>query len=86
MHPTKDKPGEKIKFKIDDNPSPGQYAAAESFRASQIKKPTFFLPKEKLILHADKVIKEKSYLPGVGFYNVENAFDKATRGLSRGWK
>lgn len=44
------------------------------------------ISKTKVLSLAEKTVKEKSYLPGVGVYNTEQAFNKTTRGLSRGWK
>ena len=42
--------------------------------------------KEKITMFAEKATKDKQYIPGVGFYEADKAFDKATKGMSRGYK
>jgi hypothetical protein len=86
IQPSKDKSGEKIKFIVDNNPSPGHYRADESFVSTQLKKPTFLISKTKLLSLAELTIREKKDIPGVGQYSFDNAFNKTTRGASRGWK
>lgn len=58
----------------------------KSFRTTQLPAPTFYLPKEKLVMSVDKHCQEKAFVPGVGFYNTENLYRKTTRGLAKGWK
>ena len=37
-------------------------------------------------MFAEKLAKDKKYIPGVGTYNVEKSYEKITKGASRGWK
>ncbi len=79
-------PGESAKIKKNDDPSPVSYDVEKSYKTSQIITSKFVISKSKFLKFADKMAKEKSFVPGAGTYNPEKSFELSTRGLAKGWK
>jgi hypothetical protein len=75
-----------LKLQISAGPAPGHYKVEDSYRSSQLTEKAFVISKTKLIGVADHLTNEKKYVPAVGSYNTEGAYEKATRGLAKGWK
>jgi len=44
------------------------------------------ISKSKNVGAAEHITNEKKFVPAVGSYNTEHAFDYITKGASRGWK
>ena len=85
--PSKDKPSAgRLQIRIENVPAPGHYKVEESFRSSQLAEKTFVISKTKSIGLADHMTNEKKFVPAVGSYNTEQAYDKVTKGLAKGWK
>ena len=40
------------------------------------------MSKSKVTKYTDEAIKQKSFVPAVGIYNPENAFNKITKGVN----
>ena len=61
-------------------PSPGDYKEDEAFSKTQLTNIRFGVPKGKIISFVEEYKKKKSYLPGIGLYEIKNsAFDIITR-------
>ena len=87
LFPTKDKPNAgRMKIPIDKNPAPGHYKVEDSFRSSQLTERVFLISKSKNVGVAELLANEKKFVPAVGSYNTESAYNYITKGASRGWK
>lgn len=68
------------------SPSPVAYNMDESFKATQLIKPRFFIRKGNYVSLAEEASKKKKFVPPPGAYNHEKAYDAITKGASKGWK
>lgn len=69
--------------------SPATYTSMDSWKQTQLKRPSFFMAKGRGGSLVDQAEKKSKQTPGAGHYDV-NKLDKAhkacTLGASRGWK
>lgn len=75
--------GERFILKRNDSPSPVTYDSDKSFKETQLKKGRFFISKSKIVSLSDQVSKNKSFVPGVGNYDYDQALSKISKGLAQ---
>ena len=69
--------------------SPASHNPLESLKSAVLPKQTFYNRRGSPKSHLEMEIKRTQGNPGIGTYslkNIENAYNKITMGMSRGWK
>jgi hypothetical protein len=63
-----------------DKPAPGDYKTEDAFEKTQATNIRYRVPASKNISYFEEYKKRKSYLPGIGSYEITNkALDRITR-------
>lgn len=74
------------KIEQNNSPSPVTYKQDEAFDKSTHKNRSYLIPKQKMINYFDRLIKTKTFVPGVGQYEVPKADKFVTLGVRRSYR
>lgn len=82
--PTKKQRFEKLER--DNSPSPVTYNKDEAFDKSTHKNRSFLVPRAKLVNYFERTVKDKSFVPSVGQYDVPKAEKHITKGVRTSYR